>query len=104
MKKNLILLILTTIPFLPVFPQGDGNQTANKHKKFLHVEAGYIFPEGTIRERISIRQNISYYYDEHYSSGYIFSETSGLVLGIRYEDLTLVLDMITFLTISQGIP
>ena len=74
-----------TIPFLSVIPQRNGDQQTNKWKKFIHIETGWIFPAGTIRESVSIRQDISYYYDGYFSSGYVFSETSGLVLGVRYE-------------------
>jgi hypothetical protein len=85
MKKAFITFILSTIPLVTSFSQVDNNQTPNGWEKYVHVEAGYVFPVGTIKESISIRQNISYYYVDQYSSGHISSTTSGLLLGIRYE-------------------
>ena len=85
MQKTLITIILATIPFIAGLPQNNGNQPANDWKKYIHIEVGAIYPEGTISESLAIRQNISYYYANQYSNGSISSETSGLIFGIRYE-------------------
>lgn len=85
MEKSLITFILATIPFITASTQSDGNQATNEWKKSIHFEAGYIYPQGTIKESVAIRQNISYYYVNQYSNGYISSTTSGLLLGVRYE-------------------
>lgn len=53
--------------------------------KYLYVESGFIYPGGNIKESISIRQNISSYYVNQYSNGYISSESSGFLLGLRWE-------------------
>ena len=85
MQKTLISFFLAFMPFLTAFPQYNTDQTPSDRKSSIHVEAGYIYPQGTIKESVSIRQNISYYYVNQYSNGYVSSETSGLVIGIRYE-------------------
>jgi hypothetical protein len=85
MQKTLITFILVTIPFITASTQSEGNQATNGRKRYFHIEAGYIYPEGTIKESVAIRQNISYYYVNQYSNGYISSTTSGLLLGVRYE-------------------
>lgn len=84
MKNTLIVLLLATMPFVAVIAQENGDQNPDRWKKFIHVEAGLLYPEGTIKESVSIRQNISYYYVNQYSSGYVSSNTSGLVVGVRY--------------------
>ncbi len=85
MKKSLCTIILASLPFITIFTQTNESKSANDRKKYIYIEAGYIYPEGTIRENLSIRQNISYYYADNYSNGYISSFTSGLILGLRYE-------------------
>lgn len=85
MQKALITFILTTISFITASSQNNGNQTISDWKRYFHIEVGYIYPEGTIKESLAIRQNISYFYANQYSNGYISSTTSGLILGVRYE-------------------
>lgn len=85
MKKAISVFILLAFPVLSALTQTNNNQAATMWNKSVHVEAGFIYPQGNIRESIPIRQNISYYSVNQYSSGYISSSTSGLLLGIRYE-------------------
>lgn len=85
MRYVLIATVLTIIPFIRTFPQNETNPTSNSQKKYIHIETGYIYPEGKIKENISIRQNLNYYSVVQYSDGYISSETSGLFFGARYE-------------------
>ena len=85
MKNTVISFFLACIPFLNIYPQDDGEQASKNRERFIHVEAGYIFPGGVIKESVAIRQNLSYYYVNQYSEGYIYSLTSGLVLALRYE-------------------
>jgi hypothetical protein len=85
MQKNLILFFFVSIAFQTVFAQENSDQTSSKIKKFINIEAGFIYPEGGIKESVSIRQNISDYYVNQYSNGSIFSQTDGFVFGIKYE-------------------
>jgi hypothetical protein len=73
------------VPAFTVFPQNDENKNTDGWEKFIHVEAGFLYPEGSIKESIPIRQNLSYYYVDQYSDGYVSSETYGFVFGLRYE-------------------
>lgn len=84
MKRTLLTLSLSIIPFLTLISQSDFEQGPNNWKKHLIIEAGYIYPEGTIKESVAIRQNISYYYVNQYSDGHVSSASSGLVAGIHY--------------------
>lgn len=85
MRKTLSTVILVFLSFIALFAQNDGHKFINNWEKYISLEAGYIYPEGKIKESLSIRQNINYYYSEYYSGGYIESQTSGLILGLRYE-------------------
>lgn len=85
MKKSIFRIILLAFPLISVIPQTVSNQTTNEGKKSIHFEIGYIYPQGTIKESVSVRQNISYYYVNQFSNGFISSTTSGLLAGVRYE-------------------
>jgi hypothetical protein len=85
MKRTLLSFILAITPFLIVISQTSIDQGSNDWKKHIYIEAGYIYPDGTIKESVAIRQNISYYYVNQNSDGYVSSTSSGLVAGIRYE-------------------
>jgi len=52
---------------------------------FLHLESGIMYPSGTIKDNIAIRQNISSYYVNQSSDGEISSETAGFNLGLKCE-------------------
>ena len=83
MKKNIFVIILLAFPFTTVLPQTDNNKPSRRQS--VSFEAGFIYPQGTIKESLSIRQNLSYYYVNQYSDGSISSSTSGMLLGARYE-------------------
>lgn len=84
MKSTLISILLATMTFFSVSAQFIDDPPSGNWQRFLHVEAGMIYPEGEIKESVSIRQNISYYYVNQYADGYVSSATSGLVFGVRY--------------------
>ena len=85
MKRSIYSIILAAFPLINVLPQSNSEQSTGEWKKSIQFEAGYIYPQGTIKESVSVRQNISYYYVNQYSGGFISSSTSGLILGVRYE-------------------
>lgn len=84
MKKFLTLFLIAILPLSALLSQSGEKQTTKPWQSFLYVDGGIIYPEGEIRESVSIRQNISYYYVNQYSSGYVSSETSGAVASLRY--------------------
>jgi hypothetical protein len=85
MRKILILLLLFSGPVLTAYPQQEEKQSTGRWGKFIHVEAGFIYPEGSIKESIPIRQNPDYFYVSQYSDGNVWSETYGFTCGVRYE-------------------
>jgi hypothetical protein len=84
MKCTMISILLSTMPLLTLTAQYGDDPPSNDWQQFIYFEGGMIYPEGAIKESVSIRQNISYYYVNQYSDGYVSSETSGYVFGIRY--------------------
>lgn len=84
MKCTLITILLATMPLLTLTAQYSDDPPASDWQQFIFFEGGMIYPVGEIRESVSIRQNISYYYVNQYSSGYVSSETSGMLFGARY--------------------
>lgn len=84
MKSTLITILLAALTCLSATAQFNVDPTPGNPQKFIYLEGGMIYPEGEIKEGVSIRQNISYYYVNQYSDGYVSSETSGLVFGVRY--------------------
>lgn len=87
MKKISFLIIILSFSMVTGMSQENTDQTKQtRWKNFIHLEAGYIFPEGKINENLAIRQNVNYYNTGQSSSdGHVFSEISGLTLGLRYE-------------------
>jgi hypothetical protein len=85
--KKFILLKISLITILPgtLFAQNENNPAPGERRNFIHIEAGYIYPEGTIKESVSIRQNISYFTPDQFSGGNVSSTISGLTLGMKYE-------------------
>jgi hypothetical protein len=84
MKCTLISLLLAAMPFLTLTAQYGDDSPPGGRQQFIYFEGGMIYPKGEIKESLSIRQNISYYYVNQYSSGYVSSETSGMLFGVRY--------------------
>ena len=62
MKKLLMLLCLMVTAITALYPQDVSTRQPDKWVSYLHLESGFMNPSGTIRENISIRQNISAYY------------------------------------------
>lgn len=84
MRKH--LLITFTILFQVISLCGqDSAKDASVWKQSLHLDAGFLFPSGTIKEDIAVRQNISHYYTSHSSQGYVSAETSVFTTSVRWE-------------------
>lgn len=83
--KNLIFLCLSVLFYSNIYAQDISQSIQTIPASFLHLEAGYIYPDGTIRDNIAIRQNISSFYVDQTSDGYISSDNHGLVFGLKYE-------------------
>jgi len=85
MKKSIFVVILLAFHFTTVLSQAADNNDKSFRKQSVCFEAGFIYPQGTIKESLSIRQNLSYYYVNQQSDGFISSSISGMLLGARYE-------------------
>lgn len=85
MKKTLVLLGLMAMSIPAIFTQDVSLKPPGNWVTNLHIESGFVYPDGTIRENIAIRQNISSYYVYQSSSGYISSSTTGFIAGLRCE-------------------
>ncbi|MBN2350756.1 MAG: hypothetical protein JXJ22_18100 [Bacteroidales bacterium] len=85
MRNILLSFFLISLPWLTLHAQDLPENTPGKWVGLLHVEFGAIYPDGKIRESISVRQNISSYYVDQVSNGSISSETYGVVLGLKWE-------------------
>jgi hypothetical protein len=78
-------ILFSLFSFPSLIAQEAGAERNSPWKSSIHLEGGMIYPEGNIRENIAIRQNISSFYVEQVTSGHIYSEISGLRLGVRWE-------------------
>jgi len=85
MKYLLSPLLLLFAARSILLPQDIASVPAGKWKGFIHLETGYIYPVGSIKETVAIRQNISSYFVNQSSDGEILSETSGFQFGLKYE-------------------
>jgi hypothetical protein len=85
MKKIALILCLIIIPGVPLHSQVLSEKQPGNWVRFIQVESGFMYPDGTIKESIAIRQNISSYYVNQSSNGYISSSTSGFILGLKWE-------------------
>ncbi len=83
MNKVIFGIILLVFPFTVARAQTNNNMPSRRQS--VYFEAGFLYPQGTIKESLSIRQNLSYYYVNQQSDGSISSSTSGMLLGARYE-------------------
>ena len=70
---------------LDLYSQDLPVKTQHNWIQFLHLESGLMYPSGSVKEDIAIRQNISSYYVNQYSNGYISTASSGVLLGLRWE-------------------
>jgi hypothetical protein len=85
MRKILLFFCALLVSNMGMHSQELSDKSPHKWIKFLHIESGFIYPKGTIKDNISIRQNISSNYVDQSSNGNISSETSGLLFGARWE-------------------
>lgn len=70
---------------ISIYSQDVSDSGSRAWLRFLHVEAGSFYPDGKIKERISIRQNVSSNYVDLASYGNISSTSSAPIIGIRWE-------------------
>jgi hypothetical protein len=56
-----------------------------KWNSFLHMESGLVFPGGSIKEGLNIRQNISGWNVHQQSYGNVHTQSSGFILGVKWE-------------------
>ncbi len=85
MKKILPGFLFLFILFSQLNSQDLPASEARNWQSFIHIEGGMIYPGGSIRENIAIRQNISSYYVDQVSNGHVYSETFGVVLAAKWE-------------------
>lgn len=85
MKKIAFFICLVIMPGIALHSQGLSDKKPGNWVRFLQIESGFMYPNGTIKESIAIRQNISSYYVNQSSNGFISSSTSGFILGLRWE-------------------
>ena len=85
MRKIALILCLIILPCVRLHSQVLSEKQPGSWVRFLQVESGFMYPGGTIKENIAIRQNISSYYVYQSSNGYVSSYTSGFMLGLRWE-------------------
>jgi hypothetical protein len=85
MKNFLLTLSLIILPLVCLLSQETANNTEDKNTGSLHLESGFIYPDGKIREGIAVRQNISSYYVDQSATGHVYSETYGIFFSLKYE-------------------
>ena len=85
MRTFIVAICLCVAPFATIFSQDALEKTLPKWSKYLHLEAGFLYPGGTIKESISVRQNISSYYVDQYTSGNVSSYTDAFFVSARLE-------------------
>lgn len=85
MKKSLLFFLTILTAGLNLLSQDVSTEPSQKWLKYLHLETGIIYPAGSIKENIAIRQNLSSYFVNQYSEGEIISATSGINFGVKYE-------------------
>lgn len=87
MKKYLIFLALYVVGNSYLYSQVASEEKSKNWKSQINVEAGMIYPNGNIRENVSIRQNISSFYVDQVSNGTVYSDTYGTIVGASWEYL-----------------
>jgi len=91
MKKNVLFLFLFFLTFNILFAQNAEEEKATGWQNYLHVETGFFFPSGVIKNDIALRQNVGSYYNHGYnqnnpsSSGSVTSFSHTFFMGVRYE-------------------
>jgi len=85
MKEFLIVLSFLALPVMTLYSQEIDAKPSDNWKSYIHLESGFMYPSGTVKESIAIRQNISSYFVNQSSDGQIYSETSGFMLSASWE-------------------
>jgi hypothetical protein len=84
--KHLVLAFFIVInSLLSLYSQNNDEKQHSDWLRFLYPEFGFIYPEGSVKENIAIRQNINSFYVNQSSYGHIYSESSGFIAGLRWE-------------------
>lgn len=85
MKKHFLTGLALMLIYMAAVAQDANETTMSAWGRYLHVESGFVFPSGKVKDNIAIRQNVSSYFAEQSSEGRVFSHTSGFQLSARYE-------------------
>lgn len=85
MKKIALLCLLAVIAGLHLFSQDLTDSDTQKWTRFINVDGGVVFPNGTIKDDIPIRQDVSSYQSFYPSSGTISTFTKAYHMSIRAE-------------------
>lgn len=85
MKKLTLLFFISLLLTTSVFAQEQTEKPQSNWSSYLHLESGLLFLNGTVKDNIAIRQNVSSIYVNQSSGGHISSETSGNTLGLKWE-------------------
>jgi hypothetical protein len=85
MKNPALTFCLLIISGISLYSQEETANPPGDWSRFIHIEGGFSYPSGTIKESIAIRQNLSSYFVNQSSNGEISSETSEFAYGIRWE-------------------
>jgi len=85
MKKHFLVSMALLLTSIVAGAQDAKETTLPAWGKYLHIESGFVFPSGKVKDNIAIRQNVSSYFAEQSSSGRVFSSTDGFQFSARYE-------------------
>jgi hypothetical protein len=85
MKPHVLAFIFIINSLLSLYSQNNNEKLQPDWQRFIYLESGFIYPEGSIKENIAIRQNINSFYVNQGSYGHIYSESSGFTAGLRWE-------------------
>lgn len=85
MRTLFLITCAILLQVCSLFGQDQTEKPNSLWSQSLHLDAGFLFPAGSIKESIAVRQNISYYYANHSSDGYVSAETSVFTTGVKWE-------------------
>jgi hypothetical protein len=85
MRTQLLTTCAILLQVFSLFGQDQTEKPNTGWRQSLHLDAGLLFPTGSIKESIAVRQNISYYYANHSSDGYVSAETSVFTTAVKWE-------------------
>jgi len=85
MKKCILFLTVFCFLQIKMFAQEANEPVATNWQRYLHLESGFVFPNGSLNEDIPIRQNFSHHYDLSSRGGEVTLRSSGSLLGLRFE-------------------